>query len=83
MCFFKKILNFLLLPKKPDPIPGEHYMLFENESNPFRNKNGPMVEIIDIKNGWVKYRFFGISLFQNESMKIDIFHSCYKKIGEQ
>ena len=37
---------------KPDPKPGQRYKL--KDADPFREK---FVEIVDFKQGWVKYKF--------------------------
>ena len=73
----KGVVDYLLGPIEPGSkwIHKDH----DNE-NPFQDK--PLkVEVKEVKNGWVNYRFLNDStMFQNESNKKIIFKGIYRKI---
>lgn len=59
------------------PRPGEVY-IFDDEPNPFK-RDAFRVEVLEVKEGWVRYKHVGSTLWTNESMKADSFRFCYYK----
>ncbi len=73
----KGVVNYLLGPIEP----GSKWIFKDHDNeDPFQNK--PLkVEVKEVKNGWVNYRFLNDStMFQNESTKKSIFMWMYRKI---
>jgi hypothetical protein len=57
---------------------GKRYTL-RDDGNPFA-KGRHIMEIIDIKNGWVNYKDITLTHFgQDQSMEIDRFIYCYEE----
>ena len=62
---------------------GEIYIFDDEIDNPFvKEEEKPLVRILDIKNGWIKYEHINSSVFKNEHMSNLTFrtmYSLYKK----
>lgn len=64
--------------KKPPVTPGMVMTFDDGKTDcPFER---PVfkVEVLDVKDGWVRYRHVDTTFFQNEVMKLDSFRFCYK-----
>jgi len=59
---------------------GQIYILRggSNKGNPFSDDKNHTVEIIDVKDGFVNYKFVGSTIFINESMKTSVFNGVYR-----
>ena len=55
-------------------------MTFDDFSSdcPFDRPSAYKVEVLEVKNGWVRYRFKDSTFYQNEVMKLSNFRFCYK-----
>ncbi len=49
--------------------------------NPFARAH--QVEIIEVRDGWVNYKWLKSSMFQNDSMETKSFVHCYRKLKEE
>ena len=67
------------LPTTKSPIQGEIWKFVPIGAgvNPFA-KSSHEVEVLEVLNKWVRYRFVGTTMWQNESMRIDSFRKCYQ-----
>lgn len=61
---------------KPLPSAGDVFTL--DSDDPFGNNT--TVEVIETKNGWVRYKFCSSYIFLDERMEKSSFNYCYKKI---
>lgn len=67
----------------PLPKPGDIYSFDDGwEENPFYHAPH-MVEVLEVMNGWVRYKFEGSSVFMNEHLRRSSFHFCYKKMSKE
>jgi hypothetical protein len=64
--------------------PGSTYILDRTPVNPFEENNPCLVEVLEVKEHWVRYRMLPIdsSLFQNEKMHIVAFKLVFRKVKE-
>lgn len=64
-------------PTLSTPKPGEVFTFKDDSDCPFER---PIfkVEVLEVREGWVRYKFLGSSMFQNEVMKLSSFRHCYK-----
>ena len=72
---------FGIKPKKLPEVKKGDIFIFNatDEKNPFKIEPPREVEVKDVKQGYVLYRFCGSSLFQNESKDIKTFCNIYIK----
>jgi len=57
------------------PRAGERYQ-FDEESNPF--KDPWFVDVLEVRDGWVRYNYTGSEYSKNQSMKVGAFRFCFK-----
>ena len=74
---------FKSLPKQ-----GEIYLFRDFYGDPFETwedgvinvtKQRGLVEVLEVKQGWVRYKHIGSSIFKDGRLKRSSFHFCYKK----
>jgi len=59
---------------------GQKYIFRDhvNSKNPFKHEEKPLiVEILDVRNGWIRYKHVGSTIRQDESMEISAFNFCF------
>ncbi len=72
-----QFIKNLLKPPTRKPIVGELWHLPRRKGdNPFKRKEFCYVEILDIKEDWVQYRFVGASI--EFELPIETFINVYK-----
>lgn len=73
-----------LFKQKPAPVPGQIRQFDRNyeKTNPFKSKPHS-VEVLEVKDGWVRFRHLDSTMWQNESLKIKTFCFCYPHITNQ
>lgn len=76
----KAFLRFIFSKLKIEA--GQVFEFKLNTSNPFAPPPHK-VEVIAVKDGWVKYRFCDAMPGQNSSIKIGTFRYCYKLEREE
>jgi len=76
--FLIKLLTRKSLKKSQLPKVGEFWGLYDKSPWPIP---GSKVEIISIKNGWVRYNFSDI--FIDQRLEVKIFLKCYKKMIDE
>jgi hypothetical protein len=50
---------------------------FKDGDDPWSRLRTHGVEVIDVKEGWVRYKFLGGSIFNDERMELSSFNHCY------
>jgi hypothetical protein len=62
------------------PKAGDIYELDESneKSNPFRKQSSHLVEVLNVKDGWVNFKYCGSKWYTNESLGVRTFRFCYK-----
>lgn len=80
--FKNLVMRFTLLAMlfHRDIKPGQVYIFRSHikRKNPFENEDKPhTVEILEVRGCWIRYKFIGSSVWNNESMKRDSFNFCY------
>lgn len=63
--------------------PGCTYILTDPPTNPFEKDNPCLVEVLEVKEHWVRFKMLPEGgLFQNENMHIIAFRLLFSKIKE-
>jgi hypothetical protein len=64
------------------PIVGKVYVFDNWDANvdPFKSDVIPNVEVLEVKNDFVKYKMLECKYFTTDSMKVNAFWFCYKEI---
>ena len=57
------------------PVPGEKWRLY-NGGDPFPPKS--LVTVLDVKDGWVRYKIGSGEMFGDERMKVSTFSEVYR-----
>ena len=64
--------------KRPDPQPGQKWILDSDDGSPWSNPPSNIVSVIlEVKQGWVRYRVADNSFMQDEHQTVDIFKLCH------
>lgn len=68
----------LELRRKPrrSPVPGESWRLYNN-GDPFPPKS--LVTILDVRDGWVRYKIGSGNMWGDERMEISMFSEVYRQ----
>jgi len=61
----------------PLPKVGDIYV-FDEPKDPWNDKR-TRVQVLDVADGWVRFRWLNAILFQDERKKRSTFHFCYVK----
>lgn len=81
--FYKSIFNiFRSKPKvaAPNQKIGSKWMLRAENGDPFPPKDFKPVEVLDVKDGWVRYRMN--RYFDDERISVGLFLSIYREVGQ-
>lgn len=71
------LVNWPLIYRKP--VPGEIWRAKPSKpADPFSAKPEQKVEILDVRQGWVRYRWLGAALWQDERRRMKIFVYCWE-----
>lgn len=66
------------------PIPGETWCLSMQFNGPWPLRgDNTGVCILDVKEGWVRYKVGGGVIFNDERMEVDKFTKIYSFLGDQ
>ena len=84
---WKRLKNFLEKGGKqelPVPVPGEKWQFYyPDDGSPWASKgaSGEYVEILDVKDGWVRYSMGKGVVFTDERSPLDTFRRLYRPVG--
>lgn len=73
---------FKLQDSEPIPVAGSVYD-FIIEQDPFGIKKTHQVEVLEVKDGWVRYSFKDSLLWKNETMTTETFLRLYRISQQQ
>ncbi|RJQ30348.1 hypothetical protein C4565_00760 [Candidatus Parcubacteria bacterium] len=78
--FLKKLIEKVT----PPPIKiGGKYRFIDDSGDPFPRKDGHLVIVLDVKQGWVRYRWAEGDMWQDQRMEEWSFRLCYFPIHEE
>lgn len=70
------LVNWPPIYRKPKP--GEVWMYKQKKTrDPWGCESGHKVEVLDVREGWVRYKFAGSTLWTDEHQKMKSFVYCY------
>jgi hypothetical protein len=80
MIFLRKLLDLALGRDSTPPATGQLYGWRPTKEDPFPSKGDRRVEVLEVKDGWVRYRFLPVGgWFQDERLTVYCFNHCYWK----
>lgn len=65
--------------EKKLPVTGETWTLISANNGPWPSKTTHPINILDVKDGWVRYSIGdGSGIFSDERLKVGLFTHCYE-----
>lgn len=69
---------------EPPVEPGQRWVLAAEYSDPFPKLSRHAVEVLDCRQGWVRYRFLPVGgMWQDQRMAEDVFRHVYRLAPER
>ena len=80
--FVRADVTKVVTASSPDGIrPGDQFILKETSGDPFPQKNQPLRTVLEVRDGWVRYKVGAGHIFDDERMELDLFLRIYRRVS--
>lgn len=68
----------------PMPLAGDEYVFTPDKSDPFPSRYAEYPHaVLEVKNGWVRYRWSNTYNHQDERMELRLFQALHRKVDKR